>query len=104
MKIIPISIIFFSCFMYGTKYECVSLGASCTTAISLRDYNLRNAAYPFDWNVTSYHALCDVLEHDFDGYLNDVQPNRTNEGFNWGFVNKYGIIHLHDIPPTDFVG
>jgi hypothetical protein len=104
MKIIPISIIFFSCFIYGAQYECVSLGASCTTAISLRDYGLRNAAYPLDWNVTSYQALCEVLERDFDGYLDDVSPNPTSEGFDWGFVNKYGIVHLHDIPPTDFVG
>lgn len=51
----------------------VSLGSGCDTALKLRDYGLRNAAFPFDWLITGSHEkFILVLRNDFQFF---ADPN-----------------------------
>jgi hypothetical protein len=50
----------------------VSLGSSCDVAIHLDHFGLRNAAFPFDWLLTTDgDKLIELLDHDFQYFLDD---------------------------------
>ncbi len=51
------------------NYEFIPLGSNCNVSHWLRRRSLRKNAYPFDWNVASLSAVCDLLESDFSGFL-----------------------------------
>lgn len=96
-----LTISFFSPSLYSS-YECIGLGERCTVAAALEVFNLRKAAYPFDWTISEYDSLCAVLEEDFDNFLHpDFLSLRPD---NHGVINKYGIVFVHDFPTTDYTG
>lgn len=78
------------------EYECISLGEVCTTAAALQAFGLRKAAYPFDWTISMYQSLYDILKNDFQDFLNpnylSIRPD------NHGIINKYGLVLVHDFP------
>jgi hypothetical protein len=44
----------------------ISLGGDCHTALPLRDYGFRNAAFPFDWMISTDHeGFITLLDEDF---------------------------------------
>lgn len=95
-------IIFLPCFSADNSYECIGLGSNCTVASALEAFELRNAAYPFDWIVSRYESLCAVLEQDFYDFLN---PDFLSvDADNYGIINKYGLGLMHDFPTVEFVG
>ena len=47
----------------------VSLGGSCKVAGLLQNYGLRDASYPFDWNVGSPEAVLLLIDNGFEGFL-----------------------------------
>ncbi len=47
----------------------ISLGNACGVAGALRDFKLRNEAYPFDWIVSPFDALYKMFETDFATFL-----------------------------------
>src|ERR1700722_11660402 len=50
----------------------VSLGSWCEIALSLRDCQLRHAAFPFDWLVTGDHAgFLNVFDTDFQYFTDE---------------------------------
>jgi hypothetical protein len=73
---------------------CISLGSMCFTAINLRELNLRQEAYPFDWLVTPFLSLYRVLEEDFALFFTDLKL-RSDHG---GVFDAYGIHFIHDFP------
>jgi hypothetical protein len=100
-----IAVIMISSFFYFPlqgMYECISLGESCTVAAALEAFELRNAAYPFDWTISFYESLCNTLEQDFEDFLNptyfSIRPD------NRGIINKYGQIFVHDFPTYNYLG
>ena len=48
--------------------EIVSLGSNCAVAYQLKELQLRNQAYPFDWAKVSLNSLIKVLENNFTDY------------------------------------
>lgn len=76
------------------EYLCVSLGYNCFPALNLEDNNLRAWAFPFDWNITSFNGLCNILENDFLDFLNPCYLDRRAGIFN----AKYNIAFAHDFP------
>jgi len=94
--------IFFFCGSIHSAYECIGLGETCTVAAALEVFNLRNAAYPFDWTISEYDSVCAALEDNFDKFLHpDFLSLRPD---NHGVINKYGIVFVHDFPTTDYTG
>jgi hypothetical protein len=47
----------------------ISLGTHCLPASVLRALELRDAAFPFDWNITKYEALYKHFKYGFRSFL-----------------------------------
>jgi hypothetical protein len=101
-SVMIILIIFFPCFAIDNRYECISLGEVCTTAAALEAFELRNAAYPFDWVISPYESLCGVLRQDFKDWLNPAYLSIRDD--HHGIINKYGFAFVHDFPTINYVG
>lgn len=85
------------------KFVMVSLGAWCRPAHNIRVYCENNSfagtgSYPFDWTITSFHALQNILNPDFDGRgmlrTDDVVVSFARSGA----CNGTGLIFHHAIP------
>lgn len=76
---------------------CISLGFNCEPALSLNRDKLRTQAFPFDWNITSLHGLCDIIGNDFLDFLNPFYFDRRAGIFN----TKYNMAFAHDFPVVD---
>lgn len=105
MKIIIIAIGLLSsfvCLPIDNSYECIGLGETCTVAAALQMFQLRKAAYPLDWTICNYNALCSILQEDFKDFLN---PNYLSiRADNHGIINKYGLVFVHDFPTIYYSG
>jgi hypothetical protein len=86
----------------NNSYECIGFGETCTVAAALQAFNLRNSAYPFDWTISHYESLCEILENDFHGFLNQDYLRLREDGH--GVINKYGLIFVHDFPTITYSG
>lgn len=75
----------------------ISLGSDCHVATELRVHNLRNRAFPFDWNVTPLEGLFHVLEDDFAHFL-DENYLIMRDDLNGVLNTYYGIDFRHDFP------
>jgi len=79
-----------------TGHQFVSLGGLCHTALALRGNNLRKAAFPFDWTVsTKYEGLIRVLDDDFLFYT-DEDCFDLYEGVPYVHNTYYSIVFPHD--------
>lgn len=80
----------------------ISLGNRCIPALILKHYNLRSAAYPFDWMLSdTFDNFFKMLETDFENFISKdsliidkerpfiVRDQATNFGYS------------HDFPVTD---
>lgn len=80
----------------------ISLGEDCQVALSMRDLNVRLAAYPFDWMISSdFDKLTQAFREDFVDFLNPqhMEIGTAPFGLTWGvFDNYYRLIFLHDFP------
>jgi len=63
----------------------IPIGIDCGLADLCRKYNLRNEAFPFDWNV-SYNGVSECIENDFTNFTGAL-INKTN---------IYNIFFFHD--------
>lgn len=89
--------------LFGKKnFECIGLGQVCSTAAALQAFDLRNAAYPFDWTITPFLGLQATLAQEFRDYLNPSHFSIRED--NHGIINKYGIVFVHDFPTVDYTG
>ena len=89
-------IIFLSMSFYSlyTAPLCISLGNSCAGALNLRNLGIRHVAFPFDWIVSPFEAIYNVLNDDFRYFLDDLRP-RPDQG---GLIDHYGFHFTHDWP------
>ena len=71
-------------------FEIIPIGFDCGTASELRDNGIRNASYPFDWNVT-FGGISDIFNNDFQNFLNIEN--------NYNYI--YNIFFMHDTFPND---
>lgn len=93
---------FFACFPITNTYECIGLGETCTVSAALQMFGLRNAAYPFDWIISPYKSLCNVLEQDFHDFLDPYYLSIRAD--NHGIINKYELVFVHDFPTIYYSG
>ena len=73
----------------------ISIGCDCGPATILRDFEVRDASYPFDWMVTmSTDGIANTLIDDFAGFL-DVERKTVKESNTPKYVNKYDMRFTH---------
>jgi hypothetical protein len=84
--------------------EIISLGSNCAVAYQLKQLQLRNQAYPFDWAKVSLNSLIKVLENDFDRYCKLTTKKLSKNHLTFddtkpSFIvsNDYGITMAHEL-------
>lgn len=78
------------------KPICISLGADCEPAIQLRDFNLRQEAYPFDWlMIHDFRGLYTLLAEHFQHFL-DKEWLEYRKAYIYN--KRYDIKFFHDFP------
>lgn len=90
--------------------EYISLGSNCSISYQLNKYNLRKNAYPFDWCKININQLINILENNFDNFidtieyqkdsLNHLYINKNNDITNKGSIvvkNYYSIKFSHEL-------
>ena len=74
--------------------EHVSLGGTCRVSLKLKEKGFRKGSYPFDWIVISLSQLTDMLENDFDGWVD--RDNMVHLQGEWYENTRYGTGHKHE--------
>lgn len=78
----------------------ISLGKNCNIAHNLRAIGLRDAAYPFDWMISDFDAICAAFEDDFQKFLD---PASLKEGEDpREIIDYYGLRYRHDFPRNGY--
>jgi hypothetical protein len=86
----------------------ISLGISCCGALALRNLNLKQETYPFDWIILTPDIILDCIKNDFIKFtdLNNPQKQYDMYHFNaWCIDDKrrnyYGVQFLHEVGDSD---
>ena len=92
-----ISLIFFLFTALYSQPIIIPLGTNCSVAMILNHYQIRRAAYPFDWIITNHETTCKILLENFDQFLN---PDHLVIDARGAPVvdTYYGIKFVHDFP------
>jgi hypothetical protein len=72
----------------------VSLGPHCALAFRFREFNVRHAAFPFDWIYSEFPGLYELIKTDFKDFLNPDNLVKLESG--WVEDQKYKITFPHD--------
>lgn len=74
----------------------VSLGSTCSIAYNLRELNLRDNAYPFDWiRILNLNNVSNLLENNFDGFLDVNNYNFIKYSEDFMINDNYGT-YIYD--------
>jgi hypothetical protein len=52
--------------------QIITLGDHCIASLYLKKCGLKSCSYPFDWIVTNLDMIVDILENDFDRFMNQT--------------------------------
>ena len=74
--------------------EHVSLGGTCRVSLKLKETGFRKGSYPFDWIVISLSQMTDMIENDFDGWVD--RDNMVHLQDEWYENTRYGTGHKHE--------
>lgn len=80
----------------------VSLGENCFPALQFREHNIRIRSFPFDWDITPFNALYNILSNDFDGFIN-LENLAINVKENTVYNTKYRLKFNHDFDIHDWI-
>ena len=83
------------------RFITISLGENCFPALHLRLYGIRIRSFPFDWDITPFSALYDILSNDFEGFI-DLQNLAINQKENTIFNKRYHFKLNHDFDIKDW--
>jgi hypothetical protein len=97
-----------------SKYY-IPFGFDCGVASTLRQFNLRDEAYLFDWNIITYNGMYDIINNNFIDLFNEeylVYGNQSyfhkynNDPNNYKYLMpvfniKYNILFVHDFIKND---
>ena len=90
----------FMLLLWIQKTDClkfISLGQNCMVSTALRDNNLRQEAYPFDWIVSPFNSLYKALDENFKNFLS-ADSLTIREFDHYGVLDSYGFHFVHDFP------
>jgi hypothetical protein len=88
----------------------ISISFDCHGASTLKMLNLRNEAYPFDWNIKNLKSIIKLIDDDFIDLFSDKFLLFSHKSFFNKYENdenlikelipvynhKYGILFVHD--------
>jgi hypothetical protein len=88
----------------------ISITFDCHGASTLNKINLRNEAYPFDWNIKKLKSIIKLIDDNFIDLFSDKFLLFSNKSFFHKYENdenlikelipvynnKYGILFVHD--------
>ena len=75
----------------------ISLGGKCYVAGSMSKIGIRDCAGPFDWYVSDFKAVLEVLDNDFSDFLNRKNLVEDLDGTHMLRDVKYGFQFPHEI-------
>lgn len=96
------------------KRRIIPIGIDCSPTHFLRANDLRDEAYPFDWTVTPLRSAIELIENDFEGFLeyenleflpptnrllfeeNGVDLKISEDIITPVICRRYGILFPHD--------
>lgn len=80
-----------------TKYKnVISLGFFCSTALEMERIGLREFSGPFDWVISDFDKVLELIKNKFEGFLDEkyLYQKKVNPSH---YVNiKYNIRFFHD--------
>jgi hypothetical protein len=80
----------------------ISLGGNCSITYQLNKYKFREKAYPFDWCKISINQLINVLEYNFNNYIDSITINKYSENHESYLVsNIYNVQYAHEVIDTN---
>jgi len=74
--------------------EHVSLGGTCRVSMKLKEKGFRKSSYPMDWIVISLSQLTDLLDNEFEGWVD--RDNMVHLRDDWYENTRYGTGHKHE--------
>jgi hypothetical protein len=87
--------------LQNEPFLAISLGHTCWPASHLQDHALRKRSFPFDWMITSFESLYQILETDFYGFL-DIQHMHIGDNEN-KISDLHGGRFVHDFETTNWL-
>lgn len=80
----------------------ISLGNDCEAAGRLRQFHLRESAFPFDWMGTpDFDGVCKIIENKFINFLNPSFLKHVGKGISNTY---YNVCFRHDFPTLTDAG
>lgn len=74
-------------------HKVLSLGMACDTAFQIRRNFAQTEAYPFDWWITPYDGLRELIAGDFAGLLSEENLERSGQ---YVVDHRFGLAMMHD--------
>ena len=78
-------------------FNYISVGFDCSTAGSLKNLKLRNAALPFDWTQISFASFEQCIMDNFKQFHKNIHINKSKQRV----IDHYGIQFPHDYPTVN---
>lgn len=78
----------------------ISLGCNCEVALNIRDYFGAERAYPFDWWITPFQALWNLLEGRFHDLFN-INNLEVSSDLLTVRDTYYNLLYHHDFKRAD---
>ncbi len=77
----------------------ISLGDACPVASSIKAYGYRIASFPFDWNVSDFEKIPQLLASDFEHFLSKDFLKPSQLGSFSIYNSLYNFDFAHDFHP-----
>ena len=80
----------------------ISLGWFCSVAEELEKIGLRTASYPFDWILTDWETVMEMMEGSFLGFLDADKLEQDEKTRNmYHHKERKCLTYVHDIDPYE---
>lgn len=82
------------------EYEnVISLGYFCSVAKDLERIGLRNFSSPFDWTISDFKGVLQLIDNDFEGFFEYENLEQSSTLHQVYRDSKYNIEFFHDFDP-----
>lgn len=79
------------------KYKhIISLGFFCSVSSELERIGLRDSSYPFDWLISSFDSVLELINNGFKDFLSLDFIQQYSNNPSYYINNKYNIHFFHD--------
>ena len=82
----------------------VSLGYFCSIALELERMGLRSCSLPFDWCISNFEGVIDLINNHFEDILNENLLYQKENNRSYYLNCKYKIQFFHDFNQYEILG